>query len=144
VLKSVDVVLFLDTRPEKPAQREAFENYMKNGGAWLGFHFAAFALDKSAYPQNWDWYHNQFLGAGQYEGNTWRPTSAILKMEKKGHPSLKKLEKEFTTAPNEWYSWEHDLRQNPDIEILLAISEKSYPLGTGPKIMKFGIVDIIL
>jgi hypothetical protein len=34
---------------------------MKNGGAWLGFHFAAFALDKSAYPQNWDWYHNQFL-----------------------------------------------------------------------------------
>jgi hypothetical protein len=37
---------------------------------------------------------------------------------------LKKLEKEFTTSPNEWYSWEHDLRQNPDIEILLAISEK--------------------
>ena len=88
---------------------------------------------KPVHPQNWDWYHNQFLGAGQYEGNTWRPTSAILKMEKKGHPSLKKLEKEFTTAPNEWYSWEHDLRQNPDIEILLAISEKSYPLGTGPK-----------
>ena len=39
---------------------------------------------KPVHPQNWDWYHNQFLGAGQYEGNTWRPTSAILKMEKKG------------------------------------------------------------
>lgn len=133
VLKSVDIVLFLDTRPEKPAQREAFENYMKNGGAWLGFHFSAFAMDKSDFPQNWNWYHNEFLGSGQYEGNTWRPTSAILKIEKKGHPSLKKLEKEFTTSPNEWYSWEHDLRQNPDIDILLAISEKSYPLGTGPK-----------
>src|SRR4051794_5703936 len=68
------VVLFLDTRPDSPAQREAFEKYMKHGGAWMGFHFAAFALTPSAYPENWDWYHNEFLGSGSYVSNTWRPT----------------------------------------------------------------------
>src|SRR6266850_7494753 len=46
------VVLFLDTRPESPAQRAAFEQYMEHGGAWMGFHFAAFALTPSAVPQN--------------------------------------------------------------------------------------------
>ncbi len=55
------VVIFLDTRPDDSLQRIAFEKYMKHGGAWLGFHFAAFALTPSEYPQNWDWYHNEFL-----------------------------------------------------------------------------------
>src|SRR5271156_5893757 len=80
-LSHYQVVFFLDTRPEDPAQRLAFQKYMENGGAWMGFHFAAFALTPSAYPQNWDWYHNQFLGSGEYVSNTWRPTSAILRVE---------------------------------------------------------------
>ena len=32
-LSHYQVVLFLDTRPEIPAQREAFQKYMENGGA---------------------------------------------------------------------------------------------------------------
>src|SRR5438128_1055344 len=44
VLAEYQVVIFLDTRPEGAAQRAAFEKYMKNGGAWMGFHFAGFAL----------------------------------------------------------------------------------------------------
>src|SRR5438552_9914361 len=35
-LSQYKVVLFLDTRPEDPVQRAAFETYMKNGGAWMG------------------------------------------------------------------------------------------------------------
>lgn len=132
-LSNYQVVLFLDTRPDKPSQRQAFEEYMKKGGAWIGFHFAAFALTPSKYPQDWNWYHETFLGAGQYKSNTWRPTSAVLKVETKKHFSTKKLPTTFTTAPNEWYRWEHDLRQNPDIEILLSIDPASFPLGTGPK-----------
>ncbi|WP_338876085.1 ThuA domain-containing protein [Spirosoma sp. SC4-14] len=132
-LATYQVVLFLDTRPEEPAQREAFQKYMENGGGWLGFHFAAFALTPSAYPQNWDWYHNQFLGSGQYKSNTWRPTSAILRVEDRKHPVTKKLPETFKSAPNEWYRWENDLRTNPDIRILLSIDPASFPLGTGPK-----------
>jgi hypothetical protein len=127
------VVLFLDTRPEDPAQRAAFRDYMEHGGAWLGFHFAAFALTPSAFPQNWDWYHDQFLGSGQYVSNTWRPTSAVLRVVTPGHPATRGLPATFASAPNEWYRWEKDLRTNPSIQILLAIDAASFPLGTGPK-----------
>ncbi len=132
-LSNYQVVIFLDTRPEAPEQRQAFQKYMENGGAWMGFHFAAFALTPSQYPQNWDWYHNQFVGAGQYKSNTWRPTSAILRVEDRRHPSTKNLPKTFKTTPNEWYRWEKDLRTNPDIKILASIDPASFPLGTGPK-----------
>jgi hypothetical protein len=132
-LSSYQVVIFLDTRPEAPEQRIAFEKYMKSGGAWMGFHFAAFALTPSAYPQNWDWYHNQFIGAGQYKSNTWRPTSAILHVEDSLHPVTKGMTSTFISSPNEWYRWENDLRKNPDIDILLAIDSSSFPVGTGPK-----------
>ncbi|NUY81469.1 ThuA domain-containing protein [Flavobacterium sp. MAH-1] len=132
-LKNYKVVLFLDTRPELPEQRLAFENYMKSGGAFLGFHFSAFALDGSTYPNDWLWYNNEFLGCGQYASNTWRPTSAVLKVEKPFHPAVKNVPSVFHSQPNEWYRWEKDLRLNPDIEILLSIDPKSFPLGTGPK-----------
>jgi uncharacterized protein len=133
-LSRYQVVLFLDTRPDSPAQREAFQKYMENGGAWMGFHFAGFALTPSAYPQNWDWYHNQFLGSGEYLSNTWRPTSAILRVEDRNHPATKNLPETFKSSPNEWYRWTKDLRANPDIKILLSIDSTSFPLGTGPKL----------
>jgi hypothetical protein len=107
---------------------------MDNGGAWMGFHFARFALTPSEYPQNWDWYHNQFLGSGSYVSNTWRPTSAILRVEDPTHPATKHLPDTFKSSPNEWYRWSNDLRTNPDIKILLSIDSTSFPLGTGPKL----------
>lgn len=133
VLATYQVVIFLDTRPETPAQRAAFQKYMAGGGAWMGFHFAAFALTPSAYPQNWDWYHNQFLGSGSYGSNTWRPTSAILRVEDRKHPATRKMPATFKASPNEWYRWSNDLRTNPDIDILVSIDSTSFPLGTGPK-----------
>ncbi|KIC92912.1 ThuA domain-containing protein [Flavihumibacter solisilvae] len=132
-LAKYKVVIFLDTRPDSPLQRKAFQHYMENGGAWMGFHFSAFALTPSAFPQNWDWYHNTFLGSGEYGSNTWRPTSAILKVEDKHHPATKHLPQKFTAAPNEWYRWQHDLTKNNDIRILASIDTSSFPLGTGPK-----------
>ncbi|RZJ73846.1 ThuA domain-containing protein [Flavobacterium sp.] len=132
-LKNYKVVIFLDTRPELPEQRLAFENYVKAGGGFLGFHFSAFALDGSEFPNNWQWYNNEFLGCGQYVSNTWRPTSTILKVEKPTHPALKNVPSIFDSQPNEWYKWEKDMRLDPNIEILIAIDPKSFPVGTGPK-----------
>jgi hypothetical protein len=132
-LADYQVVVFLDTRPEDPAQRAAFQAYMERGGAWMGFHFAAFALTPSAVPANWDWYHETFLGSGSYVSNTWRPTSAVLRVEDRSHPATGHLPERFRSSPNEWYRWEKDLRQNPDIDILLSIDASSFPLGTGPK-----------
>jgi hypothetical protein len=132
-LSSYQLVIFLDTRPEQEDQRNAFEQYMDNGGAWMGFHFSAFALTPSDFPQDWDWYHDRFLGSGQYVSNTWRPTSAILKLEQRDHPAAEGLPEKIKSSPNEWYRWEHDLRKNPSIEILASIDPSSFPLGTGPK-----------
>jgi len=87
----------------------------------MGFHFAGFALTPSAYPQNWDWYHNTFLGRASNVSNTWRPTSAILRVEDRKHPATKNLPQTFTSSPSEWYRWSNDLRTNPDIKILLSI-----------------------
>jgi hypothetical protein len=127
------VVIFWDTRPEKPEHRKAFQDYIENGGGWMGFHFAGFALTPSAYPQNWDWYHDNFLGADQFVSNTWRPTSAILKVEVKDHPATAGLPDTFKTRPSEWYRWRGELRKNPDIKVLLSVDPSSFPLGTGPK-----------
>lgn len=132
-LSAYQVVVFLDTRPEKEGQRKAFEAYMRKGGGFIGFHFSAFALTPSAYSQNWDWYHNEFLGSGEYRGNTWRPTSAILKVEDRKHPATRRLPATFKAQPNEWYSWTKDLRKNADIQVLASVDPSSFPLGTGPK-----------
>ena len=132
-LSHYQLVIFLDTRPDSPKQRRAFEQYMNNGGAWMGFHFSGFALTPSDYPENWSWYHQTFLGAGQYKSNTWRPTSAVLRIEDADHPIARHLPVTFHSSPNEWYRWENDLRNNPDIKILVSIDSTSFPLGTGPK-----------
>lgn len=132
-LSDYQVVIFLDTRPDDPSHREVFRQYMEAGGRWLGFHFSGFALTPSAYPQNWDWYHQQFIGAGEYKGNTWRPTPAMLRVENRKHAVTNNLPKTFLSSANEWYCWQNDLRKNKDIRILLSIHPSSFPLGTGPK-----------
>lgn len=132
-LSQYQVVIFLDTRPENSNQRDAFRQFMENGGGFFGFHFAAFALTPSTYPQNWNWYHNDFLGAGQYVSNTWKPTTAVLNVEKRDHPATQNINKNtFTCSVNEWYRWEKDLRQNSNIDILMSINDASFPLGTNP------------
>jgi len=132
-LSAYQVVVFLDRRPEGAAQRAAFQAYMEHGGAWMGFHFAGFALTPSEVPANWSWYHDTFLGSGSYVSNTWRPTAAVLRVEDAANPIVAGLPATFMSSPNEWYRWERDLRSNPDIDILLSIDSTSFPLGTGPK-----------
>lgn len=132
-LQKYQVIIFLDSRPDSLPYRNAFEQYMKGGGSWLGFHFAAFALTPSAFPQNWSWYHEEFLGSSQYVSNTWRPTSAVLRAEGKGLRMMNGIPDTFRSAPNEWYRWEFNVKENPDIRVLLSIDSASFPLGTGPK-----------
>lgn len=132
-LSKYQVVIFMDERPEDPAQRAAFQKYIENGGAWIGCHGSAFAMANSGQPMNWDWYHNTFIGSGEYRSNTWRPTSAFLKREDSTHAFTAGLPTLFKSSPNEWYRWKVDLKTKPDIKILLSIDPSSFPLGTGPK-----------
>ncbi|MFI6876199.1 ThuA domain-containing protein [Streptomyces sp. NPDC050400] len=127
-VNAYQVVLFLDDLPQTAAQRTGFEQYMRGGGAWMGFHVSAFTTDAAS----WSWYHNTFLGSGNFKSNTWGPTSATLKVEDRTHPSTVNLPATFTSSVSEWYSWSNDLRQNPDIKILASVDPSSFPLGTDP------------
>jgi len=131
-LSQYDVVLFLDCRPELVPQRQAFQEYMDKGGAWMGFHYSGFSLDDSLEPQNWDWYHNNFVGSGQWVDNTWRPTFAYLRVEDGHHPATRGLPPLIKSAPNEWYNWTVDWTKNTNQHILLSIDPSSFPLGTDP------------
>jgi uncharacterized protein len=64
-LARYQLIMLLDTRPELPAQRAAFKQYMDKGGACIIFHFAGFALTPSDYPQNWSWYHDTLIASGE-------------------------------------------------------------------------------
>jgi len=57
----------------------------------------------------------------------------MLRVETTDSPVTRGLPATFTSAPNEWYRWEKDLRTNAQIRILLSIDPSSFPLGTGPK-----------
>ncbi|PSL27509.1 carbohydrate-binding protein [Chitinophaga ginsengisoli] len=127
-LSQYQVVLFLDDSPTDPAQRSAFQQYMQNGGGWMGFHVSAYT-DNAA---GWSWYYNTFLGSGNFQTNTWGPTSATLRVEDNTHPSTKRLPTTYTSAVSEWYSWSNDLRNNSNIKILTSVDPVSFPLGTDP------------
>lgn len=122
------VVLFLDDAPKTAAQRSGFERYVRAGGGWMGFHSSAFTTDAGSWP----WYHNTFLGSGNFRTNTWGPTTAVLRTEDRTHPSSTGLPATFTSSVSEWYGWSNDLRANADIKILASVEPSSFPLGTDP------------
>ncbi|MDC0707035.1 ThuA domain-containing protein [Stigmatella sp. ncwal1] len=127
-LAQYQVVLFLDDLPQTSAQRAAFQQYMQGGGGWMGFHVSAFTTS----PDSWSWYHHQFLGTGAFKSNTWGPTTAVLKVENRTHPSTLNLPATFTSAVSEWYGWSNNLRNNADIQVLASVDPVSFPLGTDP------------
>ncbi|OQP56156.1 carbohydrate-binding protein [Niastella populi] len=127
-LSNYQVVLFLDDAPTGAAQRAAFQQYIENGGAWMGFHVCAFTTNAGG----WNWYHNTFLGSGNFRTNTWEPTTATLRCEDRTHPSTLRLPATFTSAVSEWYGWNNDLRINSNIRILCSVDPVSFPLGTDP------------
>ncbi len=130
-LSKYDLVMFLNNIPGSQSARTAFRNYMENGGAWMGFHVCAFSMNDNM--DEWqNWYHNEFLGSGNFWKNTWNPTRNMLKVETSVHYSTQNLPETFMSAYNEWYNWENDLRENPDITILLSIDKSGYPVGDKP------------
>jgi hypothetical protein len=125
-LANYQVVMFFDNLPGDGNQRTALQNYVTNGGGWLGFHVCAFNQNPSA----WSWYFSQFLAMGSFISNTWPPSAPLLLVEDTTHPAMKGLGATFKPADNEWYRWGNDLRTNQNIKILCSIDKSAYPVGT--------------
>ena len=50
-------------------------------------------------------------------------------VEKHMHPVTKAMPETFMSPINEWYQWKPSPRLNPDVEVLVSLSQDNYPFG---------------
>jgi uncharacterized protein len=123
-LKKYQVVIWLNESPTKPEQRHAFEQYMADGGAWLGFHAAGYN-DRDT---KWPWYVD-FLGGAVFETNSWPPLPAKLVVDDRSDPATANTPDTFLAPANEWYVWKPSPRLNKAVRVLLTFDPANYPIG---------------
>jgi uncharacterized protein len=123
-LKNCQLVIWLNESPSNSEPRRAFERYMEHGGAWLGFHAAAYN-DKDT---NWPWFVD-FLGGAVFDTNSWPPLPARLIIDDQAHPVTAKVAGTFESPANEWYVWNPSPRLNKDVRVLVSFDPSNYPIG---------------
>jgi type 1 glutamine amidotransferase len=122
-LKQYKLVVWLNNVPPA-AQQAAFQRYMENGGAWLGFHVAAFNTRTS----RWTWFRD-FIGGGAFGVNSWPPLPATLIVDDAESPITRDIPKTFVSPANEWYAWRPSPRLDPNVRVLLTLDAAQYPIG---------------
>ncbi len=122
-LKQYNLIVWLNSIPPS-AQHDAFQHYMENGGAWLGFHVAAYN-DRNS---RWPWFR-EFIGGGVFGVNNWPPLPARLIVDDTSSPVTRGIPKTWAAPTNEWYSWRPSPRLNKDVHVLLTLDPAEYPLG---------------
>src|SRR6266850_1864832 len=123
-LAKYQLVVWLNDEPSKAEQRRAFQKYMENGGAWLGFHVSAYN-DKDS---NWPWFVD-FLGGGVFYSNSWPPLPARLSIDDPLLAVTKQLPGSFLSPDNEWYIWKPSPRLNKNVRVLVTLDPSNYPIG---------------
>lgn len=122
-LKTCQLVIWLNESPTEAEQRRAFERYIERGGAWLGFHAAAYN-DKNT---NWSWFVD-FLGGAVFHINSWPPLPARLVLDDRSHPVTAGIS-DFDSPANEWYVWRPNPRLNRDVRVLATLAPSNFPIG---------------
>ena len=122
-LQEYSAIVALNAAPSR-SSRALFEEYMEKGGGWIGFHAAGYN-DKST---QWPWFV-KFLGGGVFKCNNWPPQPALVELDRTDHPVTKNLPSAYVAPASEFYQWTPEPRENPDIEVLITLSEKNYPFG---------------
>lgn len=124
-LRSYHLVVSLNDNPgSTPEQRAAFQRYMENGGAWLGFHAAGYN-DAST---QWPWFV-EFLGGSIFHRNNWPPQPAKLLIDDPTHPVTKAMPPSYISPQNEWYQFKPSPREQAHVKVLLTLSPENYPIG---------------
>ena len=136
-LKQYKLVVWLNTFPHGEVQRDAFERYMKSGGAWLGFHVAAYN-DKTT---QWPWFL-QFIGGGVFDANSWPPIPARLLVDDRSSPVTRNLPEAFLSPTNEWYRWKPSPRVDSHIHVLVTLDPANYPLGI-KGLLTYGDIPVV-
>ncbi len=119
-LAAYDVVVFLNTSGDflGAEGQEAFREYIRDGGAYVGVHSA------SAGEYDWDWY-GRLVGAF-FDAHP-EIQEATVRVEDSTHVSTRMLPAEWVRE-DEWYNF----RSNPRdaVQVLLTLDESTFEGGT--------------
>ncbi|ANI90771.1 Crp/Fnr family transcriptional regulator [Arachidicoccus ginsenosidimutans] len=117
-LKKYAAVIFLNTTGDvlNNAQQKAFENYIRNGGGFVGVH----AATDTEY--DWSWYGNL---VGAYFKSHPKIQQATLEVVDHNFPGTKNLPDRWTRT-DEWYNYKWIAN---DLHVLIKIDESSYKGG---------------
>lgn len=117
-LKNYKLVVFLNTTMDvlNDTQQRAFEQYIRNGGSFMGIHAAADT------EYDWPWY-GKLVGA-YFESHP-AQQEARLEIVDNDFPATAHLGKEWRHF-DEWYNYKNI---NPDTHVLIKLDETSYEGG---------------
>ncbi|MER5915076.1 ThuA domain-containing protein [Streptomyces sp. NPDC001982] len=119
-LRRYDAVVFMSTTGDvlDDTQQEAFEGYIRHGGAYVGVHSAA--------DTEYDW---AFYGglAGAYFQNHPAIQPATVNVEDRAHPATSHLVGTWDRT-DEWYNYRSNPRERA--HVLASLDETSYTGGT--------------
>jgi cytochrome c len=115
-LRQYEAVVFLSTTGDvlNAAQQRAFENYIQDGGGFVGIHAAA--------DTEYDWpFYGRLVGA--YFKSHPAIQQATIKVADRDHPSTSHLPERWVRT-DEWY----DYQTNPrgDVHVLATLDETTY------------------
>ncbi len=102
------------------SQQAAFERYIAAGNGFAGVHSAADT------EYNWPWYGGLM---GAYFASHPDIQPAVVRREDANHPSTVSLP-DVWVRTDEWYNFQTNPRDTPDIHVLASLDESSYAGGT--------------
>lgn len=116
------------------SQRDAFENYIRNGGGFLGIHGSG---GDSVYF--WDFYVDKLIGAS-FIGHPADPQFQDADLHVEASPSgIAESLVSGWTMNDEWYSFAESPR-NKGVDVVLTIDESTYvPEGYGAQNLRMGV-----
>ncbi|MFJ7420748.1 ThuA domain-containing protein [Streptomyces uncialis] len=119
-LARYDAVVFMSTTGDvlNASQQQAFQNYMANGGGFMGVHAAA--------DTEYDWpYYGKLVGA-YFESHP-AAQQATVRVTDHDHPATKSVP-DVWERTDEWYNY----RSNPrdGVRVLATLDETTYQGGT--------------
>ncbi|MCA9983283.1 MAG: ThuA domain-containing protein [Anaerolineales bacterium] len=119
-LAAYQVVIFLNTTGDilNESQQAAFEQFIQNGGGFVGVHAA------SDTEYDWPWY-GQLMGA--YFASHPAIQTATIQVSDPAHPAMQPLPTQWTRT-DEWYNFQ--ALPAGSINILAQLDESTYSGGT--------------
>ena len=131
----VFVQLHLASFDMSSAQQAALQQYIENGGGWVGIHAAGLTGDMFKSPRRsyWQWFED-FMGGVQYSPHPKFQKGTLL-IEDRKHPATRHLPAKMEIA-DEWYEFNKSPRGT--VRVLATADETSYtqnkPMGDHPLI----------